>query len=294
MQARRRDQLVSVALILPSFLLILVFVYGFIGWTGYISLSGWRTMIPRYDLVGLGNYGELFALPRFQADIRNTLVFSGLFLPGCTILGLALAALIDRGARRSEAVFRSIYLLPMSISFVVTGTVWAWIFNPTAGLNVLLRAAGLGFLCSGWITDPGLALYSVVIAAVWQMSGFAMASYLAGLRGISQDLYEAARVDGAGEWHVFRRIVLPLLRPVTMSVLVVLGHSSLKIFDLIFVMTNGGPAYATDMPGVYMFVATFRQDLFARGACIAMVMLGLVALVVVPYLVVSYRREVSL
>lgn len=294
MRARQRDQLVSMALILPSFLLVLIFVYGFMTWTGYVSLTNWRTMVPSYKLVGFVNYRELFALPRFQADIRNTIVFTALFLPGCALIGLLLALLIDRGARRGEAVFRSIYLLPMSISLVVTGTVWAWIFNPTTGLNVLLRSAGLGFLCSGWVTDPRVALYSVVIAAVWQMSGFAMASYLAGLRGIPMDLYEAAKVDGASTWSIFRRITLPLLRPVTMSVFVILGHISLKIFDLIFVMTNGGPANATDVPGVYMFMATFRQDLFARGACIALVMLGMVAVVVLPYLVISYRREVQL
>lgn len=293
MRPQKRDELTAIALVLPSFFLILIFVYGFIAWTGYISLTDWRSMIPSYNLVGLRNYADLFALPRFQADIRNTVVFSLLFLPGCTILGLALAMLIDTGIKRGGAFFQNIYLFPLSLSFVVTGTVWAWIFNPTAGLNVLLERIGLGFLRSGWITDPKIALFSVAMAAVWQMSGFAMASYLAGLRGIDNELREAAKVDGASEWDTFRHIILPMLRPVTMSVLVMLGHSSLKIFDLIFVMTNGGPANATDVPGVYMFVATFRQDLFARGACIAMVMLGMVALVIVPYLVRQMRREVS-
>lgn len=294
MRSQKRDQLAAIALVLPSFLLILIFVYGFIAWTGYVSLTNWRSMVPDYGIAGWRNYRELFALPRFQADIRNTIVFTLLFLPGCSILGLLLATLIDSGLKRGGIILQNIYLFPFSLSLVVTGTVWAWIFNPTAGLNVLLQGIGLGFLRSGWITDPKVALFSVVIAAIWQMSGFAMASYLAGLRGIPDDLREAARVDGANEWGIFRHVVLPMLRPVTMSVLVMLGHSSLKIFDLIFVMTNGGPANATDVPGVYMFVATFRQDLFARGACIAMVMLGMVALIIVPYLVRQMRREVQL
>jgi glucose/mannose transport system permease protein len=148
-------------------------------------------------------------------------------------------------------------------------------------------------LKSPWLADTHTALYGLVIAAVWQMSGFCMAMFLAGLRGIPDELREAARVDGAGELQGFLRVILPLMRPITLSAVIILGHISLKIFDLVVVMTNGGPGYATDMPGFYMFTATFRQNLYGRGAAIAMVLLFLVALLIVPYLIWSMRQEVE-
>ncbi len=149
----------------------------------------------------------------------------------------------------------------------------------------------LAGLQSGWLTSPGSALNSLTIAAVWQMSGFCMAMFLAGLRGIPEELREAARVDGASESQAFRYVVFPLLRPITLSAVIILGHISLKIFDLVFVMTFGGPGYATDMPGLNMFITTFRQDLFARGAAIATVLLLMVALLIVPYLIWNLRGE---
>jgi len=158
-------------------------------------------------------------------------------------------------------------------------------------LNVLLHNAHLDFLRNGWLTSTKTALYSLVIAAVWQMSGFCMAMFLAGLRGIPEDLREAARVDGASELQAFWFVIFPLLRPITLSAVIILGHISLKIFDLVFVMTFGGPGYATDMPGLYMFIATFRQDLYNRGAAIAMVLLIAVAVLIVPYLIWNLRGE---
>lgn len=286
------EKSVAISLLAPSLIAIAIFVYGFIGWTASISLTDWRGLAPRYNFVGLETYRALFGLLRFQADVRNTLVFTAVFLPACLVVGLLWAVLIDQKIRY-ESFFRNVFLFPMALSFVVTGTIWAWIFNPRAGLNAILDAIGLGFLKSGWLTDPGMALYSVAIAATWQMSGFAMAMYLAGLRGIPDELREAARVDGATEPQVFRWVILPLLRPVTLSAVVVLGHISLKIFDLIYVMTNGGPAFSTDVPGIYMFIATFKQDLFARGAAIAMMMLLMVSVVVVPYLISTMRKDVE-
>ncbi len=168
-----------------------------------------------------------------------------------------------------------------------------WIFNPTSGLNTLFGALGFDTSSWGWITDPRFALYCVAMAAIWQMAGFTMAQYLAGLRGISDDVREAARIDGANEAQIFRHILLPQLWPVTVGAIVILGHISLKIFDLIFVMTQGGPARATDMPGIFMFEITFRGDFFARGAAIGIVMLVMVALLIVPYLVYSRRMDVS-
>jgi glucose/mannose transport system permease protein len=267
-----------------------VFVYGFIAWTVYVAMSNWNSFVPDLSFVGLQNFVQLFQTPRFQIDLRNTLVFTVSFLFGCVGIGLGLAVFLDRGIR-GEALFRSVFLFPMSISFIVTGTAWQWLLNPSTGVNLLFQYAGLPWLQSRWYTDPRIAIFSVVLAAVWQLSGFTMAMYLAGLRGIPEELFEAARVDGAGELEIFRRIILPLLHPITLSAAIVLGHISLKIFDLVFSMTGSGPAFSTDVPGVFMFETTFRGNRFAEGAAIAVVMLLLVAVVMVPYLRYSMREE---
>ncbi|MHA1569679.1 MAG: carbohydrate ABC transporter permease, partial [Alphaproteobacteria bacterium] len=285
-----RERWLSAALLAPSFALVLLFVYGFIAWSGYISTTAWRGLAPDYTFVGLQQYADLFDHPRFQRDLLNTGVFTLLFLVGNLFLGLLLAVLLDRRLR-GETFFRNLFLFPMSVSFVVTGTVWVWIFNPNNGLNVLFTALGLNTADWKWIVDPRMALYCVVGAAVWQMAGFTMAQYLAGLRGISDDVREAARIDGANEAQIFRHILLPQLWPVTVGAVVILGHISLKIFDLIYVMTQGGPARATDVPGIFMFETTFRGDFFARGAAIGIVMLLMVAMLIVPYLIYARRMD---
>ena len=290
MKRTRKERLLSLVLLAPSCLLLILFVYGFIAWSGYISMTNWRGLAPKLEFVGLKQYSDLFAQPRFQRDLINTGVFTLLFLAGNLFLGLLLAVLLDRRLR-GESFFRSLFLFPMSVSFVVTGTIWVWVFNPEAGLNRLFDALGFDVSKWGWITDPRMALYCVCMAAIWQMAGFTMAQYLAGLRGIAQEQREAARIDGANEAQIFRYVLLPQLWPITVGAVVVLGHISLKIFDLIFVMTQGGPARATDMPAIYMFEVSFRGDFFARGAAIGIVMLILVALLIVPYLVYARRMD---
>jgi glucose/mannose transport system permease protein len=279
-------------MITPSIVLIAIFVYFFIGYTAFVSTTKWYGIVPDYTSVGLQQYIDLFGLPRFQADVTNTIQFTILFLAACILLGFGAAVLLDQKVR-GTFFFQNVFLFPLAISFVVTGTVWRWIFNPNFGINLLLDQAHLGFLKSPWLADTHTALNGLVIAAAWQMSGFCMAMFLAGLRGIPDELREAARVDGASETRIFWRVVLPLMRPITLSAVIILGHISLKIFDLVYVMTFGGPGYATDMPSLYMFVATFRQNLYARGAAIAMVLLVLVALLIVPYLIWSMRQEVE-
>lgn len=192
----------------------------------------------------------------------------------------------------------------MALSFVVTGVVWQWIFAPGTldrprGVNALLDMVGLENLQWGWYTDTGslgpfhYALIPVFIAAAWQMTGYTMAMYLAGLRGVPDEIREAARVDGPSEYQIYRHVIMPLLHPITLSALIILGHISLKIFDLIYAMTGKGPAFVTDVPGIFMFETTFQGNHFARGAAISMVMLVMVAFVIIPYLVHSLRREVE-
>lgn len=278
--------------VLPALLLVLVFVYAFLFWNVRVSLTNWVDLRPDLTWAGLRHYARLLAAdPRFRVDLWNNLRFLVLFVGLTTLTGLVLALLLD-GRVLGVSLWRSVYLYPLSLSYVVTGTVWAWLFNPTTGLNALLRSLGLGFLASGWVTDPRVALYAVVLAAAWQMSGFAMAIHLAALQAIDPQVYEAAAVDGATGWQRLRHVTLPLLLPATIGTVVVLGHVSLKIFDLVWVMTSGGPGYATDVPAVYMFVAAFRQNRLAYAAAIATLMVVLVGLLLVPYLIYQRREAV--
>ncbi|MGB7537139.1 MAG: sugar ABC transporter permease [Anaerolineales bacterium] len=307
-----RDRIIAILLITPSVLAVGVFVYAFIGWSGWASLIKWNDMLPLRSVAplpdswtifppyvsfaGLDNYIRLIVSDeRFQKDIQNTLVFTVLFLVSCIGSGLLLAVLLDRKIR-AEALFRNIFLSPYAVSLIVTGVVWRWVLSPgtaqggATGVNLLLEQIGLGFLKNGWYTDPNIGIKAVVIAAVWQMAGYTMALYLAGLRSISEELREAARVDGANEWQIFRFIVLPLLQPVSISALVILGHQSLKIFDLISSMTGPGPGFSTDVPAYYMFDTVFRGNNFSRGAAIAIIMLILASIIVIPYIVNSVRQ----
>lgn len=306
----RRERWIAFLMILPSIILIAVFVYGFIGWTTTVSLSRWDGVEPDYSWAGLDNFRQLFtqeggvSAKRFTIDLWNTLFFTVFFLTACVAVGLLLAILLDQRVK-GEGIFRTIYLFPMSLSFVVTGVIWQWIFAPGTekrlrGINALLHAVGLDALRWKWYTDTSsigpfhVALIPVIIAASWQLIGYTMAMYLAGLRAIPDELREAARVDGASEVSLYRYIILPILRPITLSALIVLGHISLKIFDLVYTMTGKGPGFVTDMPGIFMFETTFQGNHYAQGAAISIVMLFMVALVVIPYLRVSLRREVEL
>jgi glucose/mannose transport system permease protein len=296
------DRFLSVLFILPSLILIAIFVYGFIGWTGYVSLSNWNSLVPDLSFAGLKNYIFLFQDFRFQADLRNTLFFTLLFIAIVLILGLLIAVLLDQKIR-AESLFRNIFFFPMALSFVVTGVVWQWLLNPSTGVNLFLKKFGIEPM---WYTSvtvvPGVewgkiqfgipvAIIAVVIAAVWQMTGFSVAMYLAGLRGISDELREAARIDGANEFQVYTKIIFPLLTPITVSVIIIMAHISLKIFDLIYAMTGPGANFVTDVPGVYMFETAFRGNYYANGAAIAIIMLVSVAIFIVPYLISSRKGE---
>jgi glucose/mannose transport system permease protein len=214
-------------------------------------------------------------------------------------MGLILAMLLDQRPR-GETLFRNIFLFPMAVSSIVTGVVWRWLLNPAmsmdrlSGLNLLFHQFHLDFLISKWYTQPGYGIAAVVIPAVWQMAGFTMAMYLAGLRSIPEELREAARVDGANEGQIYRYIVFPMLRGVTLSAIMILGHISLKVFDLIMAMTQeGGQGYSADVPALNMWYTAFRALRFGRGAAIAIIILISVAIIVVPFLIRTLRSEVE-
>ena len=366
-----RERFLAFLVLLPSLVLVGIFVYGFIGQTIYVSLTDWGkdpsqalALKPTIRLIGLDNYKDLFTGyvdTRFRQSLVNNIFFTLFFMAGSLGLGLALAIALDRSPK-GEGFFRTVFLFPMALSFIVTGTIWRWMLQPKGGINVLPTLVGLPPLSFPWLPsrdqafrfdwnhlplytalvvggillllafsaykggegrrafwaslsggllvfwavflgpkvqllpypEPhgfSLALLGVILAAVWQISGYTMALYLAGLRGIPVELLEAARVDGATEAQIYRRIILPWLAPITLSAMIVLGHISLKIFDLIFAMA--GLDYSpTDVPAIYMYLLAFRGNQFAKGAAIGAILLLLVALVVVPYLYRQLRTEV--
>ncbi|MBN1697608.1 MAG: sugar ABC transporter permease [Spirochaetales bacterium] len=292
----KKDVIIGIAIVVPSFILVLIFVYGFIAWTFRVACSAWDGQLPNFTWVGFKHFASLFSSTRFQIDLWNTLYFTILFLAVCICGGLVFAMLLDNIVR-GENIFRNIFLFPMAISFVVTGVAWRWIFNPTVGVNVLLERIGLSFAAWNWYIDPSqiftfhVALIPVVIAASWQYIGYIMAMFLAGLRGIPDEIIEAARMDGAGGFRIFMKIIIPSLKPIILSAMIVLGHVSLKIFDLVYTMTGKGPAFATDMPGIYMFETTFQGNHYAEGAAISIIMLLMVALVICPYLYYVLRKK---
>ena len=293
----KNETYLAIGLLFPSILAVAIFVYGFIGWSIRVSLSKWKGLLPDYTWVGLKQYTELFHDPRFLIDVRNTVVFTVGFIAGCLILGLGMAILLDQRLK-GEALFRGIFQFPMSISFIASGVVWSWLMNPATGdrltgLNLLFHILHLDPLINLWLTNPqpwGMAY--TVIPAVWQLSGFTMALYLGGIRSISDDLREAARVDGANEFEIYRYIVLPMLQPVTLSAVIILGHMSLKIFDLIVAL--GHQDLRLDVPGIYMWRTTFDGTNYAQGAAIGVLMLVSVAILVVPYLVQNMRTETEI
>jgi len=367
---RNKDQLWALLVILPSLALLAVFVYGFIGRSLYTSLTDWGkdpaqalSLKPIIKFIGLANYKELFTGlidSRFRQDLVSTIFFTLFFISGCLALGLALAILLDRKPK-GESLFRTVFLFPMSLSFVVTGTIWRWMLQPEGGVNRLPVLAGLPAGTFAWLTSReqiwrfewnnlpfytalvvgavlafvsvsslrsrqprrgwvaaacaailfawafavgrgwkplpfpelhgfNLAFIGIIIASVWQMAGYTMALYLAGLRGIPEELREAARVDGASEAQLYRRVIFPLMAPITLSAMIILGHISLKIFDLIFAMA-GVDNVSTDVPALLMFITAFRGNQFAKGAAIGILLLLLVAAVILPYLASQLRRQ---
>lgn len=370
MKGMSKDRLWAVAVLAPSVILIGIFVYYFIGRTVYVSLTDWGNdpaqalaLEPIIRWVGLQNYAELFSgflQGRFRQELVNTLFFTVFFILGCLGLGLGLALVLDRDPK-GEGLWRTIFLFPMSLSFIVTGTIWRWMLQPQGGVNQIptlvgaprstfgwlssnesvlkfdwnvlplitasvvgvvllvlavraaregnrvrtLVAAACAALLIGWAVFVGpnvkmlaapelhgfnLAMIGIIIAAVWQMSGYTMALYLAGLRGIPEELREAAKVDGARDAQMYRFVIFPLLSPITLSAMIILGHISLKIFDLVYAMA-GPDNIAASVPALNMYLTSFRQNQFALGAAIGTILLILVAFVIVPYLANQFRGE---
>lgn len=273
----------------PSLVVGLAFVYGLMAWNGYLSVSASR-LLPNYEFVGLEQYARLWDSERFHVALTNMAVFGGLFIGGAMGIGLLLAILLDQKIR-TEGVLRTIYLYPMALSFIVTGTAWKWILNPGLGLEHLMHRWGWEGFVFDWLVNPDRAIYCVAIAGIWQSAGFVMALFLAGLRGIDDAILKAAQVDGASLPRIYWRIVLPSLRPVFFSTLMIVSHLAIKSFDLVMALTAGGPGFSTDLPATFMYAMAFSRGQIGQGAAAATVMLATIAAIVVPYLYSELRTR---
>jgi glucose/mannose transport system permease protein len=273
----------------PTFLASLIFVYGFILWNAYLSFTPSR-MLPKYDWAGLVQYEALWDNDRWWVALKNLAVFGGLFILICLAVGLLLAILLDQKVR-AEGFIRSIYLYPLALSFIVTGTAWKWILNPGLGIEKLVRDMGFPNFTFDWLTNPDMAIYTVVIAGVWQSAGFVMALFLAGLRGIDDSIIKAAQIDGASMPTIYRRIIIPSLRPVFFSCFMILAHIAIKSFDLVMALTGGGPGTATDLPATFMYSFAFTRNQIGLGAASAMMMLMIVVAVIVPFMYSELRSS---
>jgi glucose/mannose transport system permease protein len=280
-------------LVSPSIILIGIFVYGLIGWNVRVSLSDWREAPYTTGWAGLEAYRDLNSDPAWDESLKHILLFTATFIVGALLVGLVLAFLLEKGVR-GEGFFRSVYLFPMAVSFIAAGVVWRWLMNPApgdraSGLNVVFDKVGLGFLANDWYLGQNWGMAAMAMPAIWALGGYIMALYLAGFRGVPEELREAARMDGASEWRVYRHVVFPHLRPVTLSALIILGHISIKVFDLIVAI--GGKQLITQVPAVYMWILIFDARDYAKGAAIATLLLIGISVLIIPYLVYTVRSE---
>jgi len=273
----------------PSFAMVLIFVYGFILFTVYLSFTGSR-MLPSFEWVGWQNYDRLFRIREWDIALANLAVFASLYIVICTGIGLMLAIFLDQKIR-GEGILRPLFLYPMALSFIVTGTAWKWFLDPAIGIENTMHLWGWESFAFDWIKDREKAIYTVVIAAVWQSSGFVMAMFLAGLRGIDDEILKAAQMDGASNWNLYRRIVIPQLRPAFLSAFVILGHLAIKSYDLVIALTGGGPGNATALPATFMYSYTFTRNQMGIGASSAVIMLMTIAAIMVPYLYAELRER---
>jgi glucose/mannose transport system permease protein len=278
-------------LVSPSIILIAVFVYGLIGWNVKVSLSDWREAPHTTGWAGLAAYRELRHDPAWTENVHHIILFTVTFIVGALLIGLVLAFLLEKGVK-GEGFFRSIYLFPMAVSFIAAGVVWRWLMNPApgdraSGLNVIFDKVGLN--SSQWYLDPHYGMAAMALPAIWALGGYIMALYLAGFRGVPEELREAARMDGASEYRVYRHVVFPHLRPVTLGALIILGHISIKVFDLIVAI--GGKQLITQVPAVYMWIQIYDAHDYAKGAAIATILLIAISVLIIPYLIYTVRAE---
>ena len=284
-----RDMLIAVLVLTPSILAVAIFIYSFIAWTFWISAVNWNDVVPDFTFVGLKNWAKVLTDSRFQIDIRNLLMYAAGFMAQCIVFGFLLAALLDQRIK-GEGIFRTIFIFPFAVSAIVTGVAWRWVMRPDSGLNLLLDGVGLGAFKSLWYGHPTLGILFITIAASWQFIGYIMALYLAGLRGIPQEVREAALMDGCNTYNLYRHIIVPMLSGITFTAIVLTGMGSIRAFDIISAISGSGQAFSTDTLALNMFEQTFLANRYSLSAVIGAVMILISVFLVIPYLI-STQKE---
>jgi len=287
----RQRLLVPMVFLFPSLLIYAVFVIGTMMYSLVLSFTNWDGISRTFNFIGLVNYFKLFKDVQFYNALKNNLIWVVISLLLPMFLGLLLAVLIDRQIR-GENIFKSIFYLPMTISFVVIAVIWSWVYEPNLGiLNTFLRAIRLGFLSKAWLANQSTALFSIIIAASWQLTGYSMVLFLAGLRNVPPELIEAAELDGASSWQSFWHVIYPMLRSVRTVVIGTILINSFRVFDLIFAMTKGGPGNASNVLAMFMYRESFLKYRMSYGSTIAVIQFIIILIIMVVYLWRAMKAE---
>lgn len=285
---RRRRNLAASIAIIPAAIIVLVAYVGCMLWTIRLSFTSSR-LLPVMDWIGVTQFERLFANERFLVSIQNTFILGAFTIIGCLVFGFLLAVFIDQRVR-GEAVFRTVFLYPYSMSYVVTGLAWQWFFNPMLGFQKLGRDIGIENFTFDWLINQQMVIYTIIIATIWQGSGLVMCFMLAGLRGIDESLWKAARVDGVPIWRYYLSIVLPLLGPMIVSAVVVLSIGIIKLYELVVAMTRGGPGIASDVPAKFVMDHLFERNNVGLATAAATMMLITVAALLAPWAYANYVK----
>lgn len=281
----RRNRVAYLAL-LPMAAIVIFAYLGTMAWSVRLSFTSSR-MLPRNDFVGFDQYVQLFQTSRWLTSLENFAFIAVFFLSICFVLGTLLAIFIDQNVR-AEGLFRTAFLYPYAMSFVVTGLMWQWILNPDLGIQQTMRDLGFSDFVLDWVVDSDTVLYAIVLATVWHGAGLVMALILAGLRGIDMDLWKATRIDGIPAWRAYAFIILPMLRPMIITSLVLLSISIVKMYDLVVAMTNGGPGTASEVPAKFIMDNLFERANIGLATAASTVMLVTVLIIIAPVLYSQY------
>ena len=289
MSARAPRFRMASLVLLPFWAVVLAAYVGAMLWTVQISFTASK-LLPVDRYVGFAQYERLFSSTRWIVSLENVAIFGVLFVGGCLVLGFLLAAALDQHVR-FENTLRTVFLYPYAMSFIVTGLIWQWLMNPTLGIQKAVQDWGFSSFRFDWVVDRDMALYALVLAGLWQASGLVMALMLAGLRGIDSEIWKAARVDGIPAWRVYLFIIVPMLRPLIVTAVVLLSFRVVKAYDLVVALTNGGPGIATELPAKFIMDNLFTRQNIGLATAAATVMLITVAAVLVPWIYFEYFRK---
>jgi len=292
LQKRRSRLLRNLNAKFASVPMILTAVVVFVGctiWTIAYSFTGSK-LLPRLDFVGLEQYERLWVTPRWLIAIKNLAIYGTLSLIFSLVVGFVLAALMDQKIR-FENTFRTIFLYPFALSFIVTGLVWQWILNPSFGIQHVVRNLGWTSFTFDPLYNADIVIYGLLIASLWQGTGLVMCLMLAGLRGIDEDVWKAARLDGIPTWKTYLFIVLPMLRPVLMTTLVIIASGIVRVYDLVVAQTSGGPGIASEVPAKYVYDYMFLAQNLGQGLAASTMMLITVIIVVVPWAYLQFGKR---